>query len=259
MKATVRERPEDVGKGSLLNRTGVMASPTDASAQAVAALEIEVELPDGESFLEVRAEYEADARPVGTVPPPSKLPEMEGNRLGEGISVPALIDRVGERLAFERSGVRLYQGLIGKLATRGGFDGGPNQEQLEHFMEEELEHFQMLSTAIAMLGGDPTAMTPSADVGSVATSGLVQVISDPRSTLPEALHAILIAELADNDGWDLLIQMTRAAGNQALSDAFAKAKSQEDDHLDQVRDWLSAYGGLIIRGEDVEKHRAPIH
>lgn len=259
MKTMARKNREDVGENALLNRTGIMASPNDAFAQADAALETNVEELDGESLVEVRADYETDARPIGSVPPPIELSDVLGSRLGEGINAIALIDKIGERLAFERSGVRLYQGVIGKLVTRGSFEGGPNKELLGHFLQEELNHFQLLCTAVAMLGGDPTAMTPSADVGSVATSGLVQVISDPRTTLPGALQAMLIAELADNDGWDLLIQMTRAAGHQALADAFARAKTEEDEHLDLVRDWLSAYGGLIIRGQDVESERPAFH
>ncbi len=260
MKTTSREKPEAVGEGNYINRTGILTSPVDALEQAGASLSMELEDADDDSMLLVRASYESDARPVGTVPPASDLPKVLGEEpLGEGISVTALIDKVGERLAFERSGVRLYQGLIGKLHTRGSFEGGPNEEMLQHFLEEERNHFQMLCTAIAMLGGDPTAMTPCADVGSVASSGLLQVMSDPRTTLPQGLHAILLAELADNDGWDLLLQMTRAAGHQALAEAFVQAKREEDEHLDHVRSWLSAYGSLIIHGKDVEANRPEVH
>jgi hypothetical protein len=254
MKKT-RQKPEGVAKSKLLNRTGIMASPLDSTAQAKASLAVAVTEPDGQNFVLVRGEYEGTALPVGTVPPPLTVKGIGKavKSMVKGVSASALIDKVGERLAFERSGVRLYEGLVGKLDNRGTFEGGPTRDELLHFQQEELQHFQVLCSAMSMLGGDPTAMTPSADIASVASVGLVQVIADPRTTLPQALQAILIAELADNDSWELLIEVTTAAGQEELAAHFRVAKAQEDEHLAAVRDWMTAYGSLIVRGGDVEQ------
>jgi ferritin-like protein len=258
MKPRMRDRPEVPAK-RLLNRTGVMASPIDSTAQAEASLATRVLEADGQGLVHVRAEYEGDARPVGSLPPPTDLADLFGAETARRANVLALIDKVGERLAFERTGVRLYQALIGKLDSRGSFAGGPTKEELIRFQKEERNHFQLLCTAITMLGGDPTAVSPSADLVAVSSSGLTQVLSDPRTTLAQALEAILVAELVDNDSWELLIQMTRAAGRDSLADAFLVAKAEEDVHLGAVRDWLSAHGGLVMHGADVERSRRHLH
>src|SRR5690606_12713886 len=41
-----------------------------------------------------------------------------------------MFDKLGERLAFERMGVRLYEALISKHEAFGGFDGGPSRQDL---------------------------------------------------------------------------------------------------------------------------------
>jgi Mn-containing catalase len=70
---------------------------------------------------------------------------------------------------------------------------GPSSEDLNHIYIEELEHFKLLQKAIANLGGDATVQTPSADVVGVLSHGIVQVVSDPRTTIPQTLQAVLSA------------------------------------------------------------------
>jgi hypothetical protein len=81
-------------------------------------------------------------------------------------------------------------------------------------------------------------MTPCADVTGVATMGLMQVLNEPRTTLAQALNAILIAELADNAGWDMLISLARETGNEAIAERFREPLQHEADHLAQVKMWL---------------------
>jgi hypothetical protein len=45
-----------------------------------------------------------------------------------------LLDKLGERLAFERSGTRLYEALVSKHDAFGSFSGGPSREDLEHVL-----------------------------------------------------------------------------------------------------------------------------
>ena len=89
------------------------------------------------------------------------------------------------------------------------------------------------------MGGDPTAVTPCADVAGVASTGLLEVVADPRVTLTQALDAILTAELTDNDGWKILIAMAEALGHQDLALRFAEALAAEDRHLTSVRTWIT--------------------
>jgi rubrerythrin len=172
----------------------------------------------------------AEAEPLGSVPEPAKT--------GAAPFVPVLTDKLGERLAFERSGTRLYDNLINKVQAAGKRSGGPPLADLQHIRDEEAQHFEMLSHAILRLGGDPTSQTPAADISSVASHGIFQVVTDPRTTVDQCLHAILVAELADNDGWQMLSDLAKAAGHEDLARDFRTALKEEDEHLQKVRGWL---------------------
>jgi hypothetical protein len=164
------------------------------------------------------------------------MPESE-----EGAARILLLDKLGERLAFERSGTRLYDALIGKCKTAGA--NIPPME-LQHIRDEEAMHFALCGAAIQSLGGDPTEQTPCADVAGVEGMGLMQVLTDPKTTVAQALHAILIAELTDNAAWEELIELTQQAQADGegtdLVARFTKAQENEAEHLEKVRGWYRA-------------------
>jgi hypothetical protein len=87
-------------------------------------------------------------------------------------------------------------------------------------------------------GADPTAQTPCADLTGVESSGLVQSLNDPRTTVAQGLHSILIAELADNAAWELLIELANGTGQTQLVEQFSAALAEEQEHLQQVRTWV---------------------
>jgi bacterioferritin (cytochrome b1) len=160
-----------------------------------------------------------------------------------------LLDKLGERIAFERAGTRLYTALISKhLAVINSGDevlpsmieGESPSATLQRIRDEELEHFHMLCNRVTQLGGDPTAQTPCADVTAAASSGLIQVVTDPRTTLAQSLNAVLTAELTDNAGWELLIELATDAGEQDMVSEFSEALQEEQQHLEVVRGWLQA-------------------
>jgi hypothetical protein len=90
------------------------------------------------------------------------------------------------------------------------------------------------------MGGDPTAQTPCADVMAVASSGFMQVLNDPRTTLAQCLNAMLAVELADNAGWELLASLADQAGQSELAGRFLGALGQEQEHLTIIKAWLTA-------------------
>src|SRR5687768_8297078 len=125
------------------------------------------------------------------------------------------MDKLGERLAFERTGTRLYEALVSKHEAFGSFPGGPSRDDLEHIRHEEFQHFTLLQSVITQYGGDPTAVTPSADLHATAAHGIQMVLVDPRTTLLQSLEAMLLAELADNACWETLIALAQRAGEAA--------------------------------------------
>lgn len=259
MKKAHHKKHEDTGTQPLVNRTGAKASPIDSAAQVEASEQLSgPESANGEVELAaVRAEYERNSHPIGTMPPPASVKAV-GKQLKGAITRTKpnlLLDKLAERCAFERTGTRLYEGLIAKHDARGSFAGGPTREQLVRIHGEELAHFKLLAQAIEELGADPTAMSPCADVAAVASSGLVQVIADPRTTLTQALQAILIAELVDGDGWQMLIELCEDMDQDDLAERFADALREETEHLALVRSWVSAYNETVASHREAEPAR----
>lgn len=202
----------------------------------------EVELSPSQSVLsakEVRQIYMKEAGDLGSVPiPPTvKGAVTTGIQMLKGQNPEVLIDKMGERLAFERSGVRLYDALIAKSESTLK-NGALSMDRLNEFRSDELAHFEMLRELIESMGGDATVQTPGADAMALASSGLFQVLNDPRTSLAQCVEAILMAELADNEGWNLLIELAKGAKLSEAAKKFTEAKIQEEKHLDYMREWL---------------------
>ncbi len=230
----------DVAMGK--NRTGIALSPID-KRDLLEVTEMTVPSMEGDETVitDARAEYIVEGATIGTVPPPASVKGVASTGVAavKGVNSSVLIDKLSERLAFERTGTRLYATLIGKCESGEELVGGPTVAELQQIQAEERAHFDLVREAIVKLGGDPTAMTPSADVTGVASMGILQVVSDARTTLKQSLEAMLIAELTDNDGWALLIALTRAAGHEEIARRFEEARAVEDEHLVKVRRWVS--------------------
>jgi len=98
-------------------------------------------------------------------------------------------------------------------------------------------HFKLAHQCIDTLGGDPTVQTPCADIAGVESVGLVQVLTDPKTTLSQSLHAILVAELTDNAAWDELVVLAREMGDEDMATQFEQAREAEREHLQTVKGW----------------------
>lgn len=225
------------------NRTGIAMSPMDGKAVVEGAKEaIPSSSGDRHTQDTLKVPYLEEKASIGSVPPPGSLKGAAKTALKmiQGEKATVLVDKLAERLAFERTGTRLYEAVIAKaelLAEK----SGPRIDELEKIHNEELRHFHMIKGYIEDLGGDPTAVTPSADVVGVASSGLLKVITDPRTTLPQSLEALLVAELTDNDGWSTLIKLAESFNQEEMAADFRKALTAEERHLTQVRSWLSSH------------------
>ena len=218
-------------ENQVMNRTGVATAPKLAAEQAAGAQQTPPSSKGDDSELaKVRAAYQKDARPVGSLPP-EPVPSAPIQAM--------LLDKLGERCAFERTGTRYYDVLVQKHRTE-GIKKDPTASELQHFRDEELAHFEFLRRAITQLGGDPTVETPAADLAGVTSKGVGQVLADPRTKFAQCLDAILVAELADNDGWQLLTEIAVMAGQKELAERCEKALKEEQNHLQHVRRWLRA-------------------
>ncbi|AKU93135.1 ferritin-like domain-containing protein [Vulgatibacter incomptus] len=220
-------KPTDLGG----NRTGIARSPTLARQTAEGAA---ASMPKrsfvGKGAAEVRRELCGKAEPVGT---------MSGMALRgmEGKNPVILMDLLGERLSFERAGVRLYEALLSKFDAASVHEEEFTREDLENIHDQELAHYGLLISAFDELGADPTVVTPGADLAGVASAGIRHVLADPRTTFTEGLGAILIAELADNAGWQILSELAERCGLDVLASRFRTALEEEDEHVALIRRW----------------------
>ncbi len=225
-----------------MNRTGMAMAPKEGKKQEENAWKaVPVSPGDPRELERLRSDYEADSEPIGSVPPPASLKGLAKTALKmiQGRDPKAFIDKLGERLAFERSGTRLYELLIGKHRAAQSPTGGADLETLVQFRDQELAHFRLLWDCLEMLGADPTVQTPAADHTGVKGMGLIQTLSDPRSTFYQGLDAMLIAELADNDAWHMLVELAEGMGLKDMAAAFSQASAEEEAHLEQIRKWWS--------------------
>jgi ferritin-like protein len=239
------------------NRTGAALSPAALQAMNEAADDLSPAPVIDTSDLQIqKMAFISESEAVGSVPPPrtAKGYIKTGLTKLKGGQPTVLLDKLGERIAFERSGTRLYDALIAKYKAtlESGEDpllpavhaaGATTETPLEILMgirAEELGHFKLLSDAVLKMGGDPTSQTPCADVTAVASMGIMQVLNDPRTTLAQCLNAMLTAELTDNAGWELLITLTEDAGEDELTHSFQAALQDEQRHLYTIKTWLTA-------------------
>src|SRR5215212_639834 len=220
------------------NRTGMQTSP-ELAEELIEGTSNATPSSEGgaEDIAEYRGDYIAEGFPLGSMPAMPVSEEGEANEEEVGMAV--LLDKLSERLAFERMGTRLYEALLNKCETLGETIPGPTLEQIEHIGREELEHFLLINNAITEMGGDPTVQSPCADVAGVASMGIMQVLTDPRSSMAQCLQVMLTAELTDNDGWQLLIKLADNLGHEEMKVQFESALANEETHLQNVREWLS--------------------
>jgi len=245
------------------NRTGSGRNPGDTKLMLAAVRELSPPGPISTRQSErERLSYISGADCVGSIPKPVSLTAGAMKKAAaklQGVSPNVFTDKIGERIAFERAGTRLYEALIAKYVAlvdkegdplpapeESGGDGGAasagesSLDLLHRFRAEELAHFRMLCDVAKELGADPTAQTPSADVIATASMGLLQVITDPRTTLAHSLNALLTAELTDNAGWELLQELAVEAGQDSLVRQFSQALADEQQHRVVVTAWVKS-------------------
>jgi rubrerythrin len=246
---------KDATSISLRNRTGMQMSPADSQdlLEAGGGQFAESLPPDPlrGGLAETRAEYIAEAEALGTVPAPVTPVGVAKSaaKLVKGERLQVFMDKLSERAAYERGGTRLYDALLTKYraefgnqkSSRTKRDQTPVTEAtLTTFRNQEADHFRLVCAAIQQLGGDPTAQTPSADAVGVMSTGLIQTVTDPRTSIAQCVAAVLTAELTDVASWDLLAQLADALNQKEMARDFRDALAHEEQHLQVIRHWHTA-------------------
>ena len=102
------------------NRTDMQMSPLAGPDMAEAAQDAPLRTIDPTLDLaRIRQAYAGESDRIGSVPMPGTVRGMlqSGVQRMTGRNPEVLLDKLGERAAYERTGVRLYEAFIAKLET----------------------------------------------------------------------------------------------------------------------------------------------
>ena len=222
------------------NHTGIALHPEFALEMIEGATEFGPTSSGGpEQIAANRVRMAKVSEPAATMPPTPHV----------SLELLPVLDKLGARLAFERIGVRLYEALVSKHDAFGGFRGGPSREDLVAIRAEELRHLGIAHQVIQRLGGDPTVVTPCANIQVSAGRGIGDIIADPRTSLVESLDAIMMGELADHESWEQLVPVIAALGHKDIEARVREAERTESEHVTKVRGWLAAATKLAAGGD----------
>ncbi|XXX71728.1 hypothetical protein WMF30_29190 [Sorangium sp. So ce134] len=146
------------------------------------------------------------------------------------------IDLLNERLTFERASVKLYDSIMVKVGRTADPSLLNLLGRLKQHRDQEKEHEEWLEAQIRALGGDAHAETEMSRLIAVESEGLKQVVLDGDQNPGHLFHALLTAELVDNSGWQLLLELADEADDGEARDAFRSRLHEEEDHLVLTRE-----------------------
>lgn len=120
------------------NRTGIQTAP-ELAEELIEGASNAVPSSEGgpEEIAQYRAEYINEGFPIGSMPTVPIAEEEDADE--DEMAMAVFLDKLSERLAFERTGVRLYEALYNKVETLGETSPGPTLEQIEQIGRDSLE------------------------------------------------------------------------------------------------------------------------
>ncbi|HWE31272.1 MAG TPA: ferritin-like domain-containing protein [Polyangia bacterium] len=158
------------------------------------------------------------------------------------VNMDALVDKLCERLAVETGGVGIYRAAIAKI------DDPTIAVRLEHFMQEEAEHRDLLEAYLTRLGVEDRE-TPSARLARHEGEAFLALIGE-ADTPGQVLNIMLTIELMDENGWEMIINLGRDLGDDQLVRTLDRPLQEEKEHLRGVRGMLAQINReLVMTGE----------
>lgn len=149
-----------------------------------------------------------------------------------------LLDKLGERVAFERTGAQLYQALVNKYQDSEDKKYLPELVALERFYQQEAKHYELVEQVMHHLGGELEIFPPANDPTSSLTMGWMMLITDPSTNFLQALEIVLQAELVNHAGWELLIELAEKRDLPKVATQFQKCLDEKEIHIARVKQWV---------------------
>jgi rubrerythrin len=162
-----------------------------------------------------------------------------------------VLDLLTARFVYECASVKLYDKILAKMSATGGEDVLRMQRKMSELRDEELEHEQWLESQIRAAGGDAHGQSEMSRLEEMETSGVEKVVLEGDEPLPKMFHALLLAELGDNAGWDLLANLAAEAGDHEAKRAIRRRLREEEEHLIFVRRVVQRQARRDVLGQRV--------
>jgi bacterioferritin (cytochrome b1) len=162
-----------------------------------------------------------------------------------------LLDLLTERLTFERAGVKLYDTVIGKMKSSKEPVISSLTGQMTKQRNEEKEHEEWLEDQVRALGSDAHTETDLSELILRESRGLVDVIGEDNE-LPHLFHALLTAELVDENGWRLLVALADEANDDIARRELRQRAQEEEKHLLFVRNVVASFTRKDVLGRALE-------
>jgi bacterioferritin (cytochrome b1) len=166
------------------------------------------------------------------------------------------IDLLNERLTFERAGVKLYDVILANLQKAKSPDLARMLPAMKSHRDQEKEHEEWLEAQIRGLGGDAHAKTEMGDLIAAESAGVESVVMRDAD-VSHQFHALLAAELVDNAGWELLLELADDADDADARREFRKRLHEEEEHLMFCRRAVVAFSRRSVLGQTVQLPASP--
>ena len=170
-----------------------------------------------------------------------------------------LLDLLNERLTFERLAVKLYDNILAKV-SEGDLPPVAGSSailaQLREHRDEEKEHEEWLEEQIRAMGGDAHARTDMADLVEREAKGVADVV-ESDSELVHLFHALQTAELVDDTGWKLLLELADEAEDDEAREQLRKRAEAEERHVIFTRSLVTACARSDVLGRGAQEAIAP--
>lgn len=162
-----------------------------------------------------------------------------------------VIELLSERLAYERSGVKLYDAILKKVKASRHTQLKKLQKELKEHRDQEVEHAEWCEEQIRALGGDPELETEKSLLVETEAQGIEQIVFSD-APLSQMFHALNMAELGDNAGWAQLVGLAEQCGDDDARAEFQERLEHEEEHLRLTHRVL----GMFVRAEVLEGEMA---
>jgi bacterioferritin (cytochrome b1) len=161
-----------------------------------------------------------------------------------------VIDALNERLTFERASVKLYDAILKDAQAAKSPEIGRMVPTLKLHRDQEKEHEEWLEAQIRALGGDAHGKTEMSELISAESAGVEKMITTDHDTMHQ-MHGLLTAELVDNAGWELLLELADDADDPEARSAFRRRLHEEEEHLIFARRAVTAFARRNVLGQTV--------